>query len=289
MELGGFGGADERERRAVGVEGGGDAVEVAGAHLPLVFGRGVAARLRRELGLLQFDVRAHLAVAISGCEFEHPVVEGVEAGKGDELERVAHRAQLALESRDLVVVEVALPVEAGRAVVRQLLVGELRMDALRKGARELDVRLARLHPEHVGVWRVCVATGEDRAKAVLDVVEALGGAGSRQEGSVALVVVTGQQRGGQGIRPRDDDARHAGDVGGEPSGIEGTDVLARGNQHLSAHVSALLLTGELVLPVHTGGSGLDHRAHQLVGVEWAPEARLGVGDDGRHPVNGFAA
>ena len=42
--------------------------------------------------------------------------------------------------------------------------------------------------------------------------------------------------------------------------------------------------GELVLEVHAGGAGLDHRLHQLEGVERAAEAGLGVGDDRREPV-----
>jgi hypothetical protein len=36
--------------------------------------------------------------------------------------------------------------------------------------------------------------------------------------------------------------------------------------------------------VHARGASLDHRLHQLEGVERPAEARLGVGDDGRHPV-----
>ncbi len=56
------------------------------------------------------------------------------------------------------------------------------------------------------------------------------------------------------------------------------------HQHLAAHVAALLLAGELVLEVHAGGARLDHRLHQLEGVERPAEAGLGVGDDRREPV-----
>ena len=59
---------------------------------------------------------------------------------------------------------------------------------------------------------------------------------------------------------------------------------ARRDQHLAAHVAALLLARELVLEVHAGGARLDHRLHQLEGVERAAEAGLGVGDDRREPV-----
>ena len=37
--------------------------------------------------------------------------------------------------------------------------------------------------------------------------------------------------------------------------------------------------------MHAGGAGLDHRAHQLVRVEVAAKAGLGVGDDWRKPVH----
>ena len=50
-------------------------------------------------------------------------------------------------------------------------------------------------------------------------------------------------------------------------------------------MAALLLRGELVLVVDAGRAGLDHRAHQLVGLEWAAEACLGVGDDRKQPVD----
>ena len=74
------------------------------------------------------------------------------------------------------------------------------------------------------------------------------------------------------------------DVGGEARGDERADELARGNEHLAAHVAALLLAGELVLEVNAGGARLDHRLHQLEGVERAAEAGLGVRHDRREPV-----
>ena len=60
---------------------------------------------------------------------------------------------------------------------------------------------------------------------------------------------------------------------------------AVGHEHLAAHVAALLLGRELVLPVHPGSAGRDHRLHQLERVQRATEAGLGVGDD-RHQVVG---
>jgi hypothetical protein len=37
--------------------------------------------------------------------------------------------------------------------------------------------------------------------------------------------------------------------------------------------------------VHAGGAGLDHRAHQLVGIQHAAEAGLRVGHDGREVID----
>src|SRR3954470_4925651 len=88
-----------------------DLVEVAGADLALVLDRGEAFLRGGELFLLQLDEGAHVVARVAVRELEHRVVERVEAGQRDELELVAHRAELALELGDGGVVEVALPVE----------------------------------------------------------------------------------------------------------------------------------------------------------------------------------
>jgi hypothetical protein len=54
----------------------------------------------------------------------------VEARKRDELEAIAHPRELLLEGGDLVVAEMALPVERGRAVVGEDLAGEALVDRL---------------------------------------------------------------------------------------------------------------------------------------------------------------
>jgi hypothetical protein len=63
------------------------------------------------------------------------------------------------------------------------------------------------------------------------------------------------------------------------------DVLAYRHQDLAAQMTAFLFRRELVLEMHAGRAGLDHRLHQLVGVERAPEPGLGIGNDRRHPVS----
>jgi hypothetical protein len=61
------------------------------------------------------------------------------------------------------------------------------------------------------------------------------------------------------------------------------------HEHLAAHVAAFLHARELVLEVHARGAGVDHRLHQLEGVQHAAEAGLGVGHDRREPVDAALA
>ena len=63
-------------------------------------------------------------------QLEHRGVQRVEPGERDELEAVAEVAERLAEARDRLVVEVALPVERRRAVVREELARELLVDRL---------------------------------------------------------------------------------------------------------------------------------------------------------------
>src|SRR5690349_13062174 len=79
--------ADERERRRLTAgDGLRDEVEVAGADLALVAGRGVALLLELELLLLQADIGRHPFARVALGEAEHRRRDRVEAGEGDELE-----------------------------------------------------------------------------------------------------------------------------------------------------------------------------------------------------------
>ena len=110
-------------------------VEVAGADFALVLRRREAA-FSAANSAPAADVRASSASRVAARQLEHRVVERVEAGQRDELELVAHRAELALELRDRRVVEVLLPVERRRAVVREQLARELLVDRLGERLRE---------------------------------------------------------------------------------------------------------------------------------------------------------
>src|SRR5690606_39943930 len=65
-------------------------VEVAGTHFPLVAGRRVPVHFTGKLPLLQFGVGGHAPFLVVASQFEHAVIQGVEAGQGDKLELVAH-------------------------------------------------------------------------------------------------------------------------------------------------------------------------------------------------------
>ena len=102
---------------------------------------------------------------------------------------------------------------------------------------------------------------------------------------VALVDVARHELRGVGIGARDQQRRHAGDVGRQPCGEQRPDELAGRDEHLAAEVAALLLGRELVLVVHRRRAGFDHPAHQLERVERPAEAGLRVGDDREEVVD----
>ena len=149
---------------------------------------------------------------------------------------------------------------------------------------QLQVRGTGLHPDQVGVRRVGLGAGDAGLQAVADPVEALLGALTGDERLVALVDVGGDQRGRLGVGAGDDDGRDVGDVGRQTGRGQGADVLLGRDQHLATEVAALLLRGQLVLPVRTRDTGGDHGLLQLVDVERATEAGLAVGDDRGQPV-----
>src|SRR5258706_15722766 len=68
----------------------GNLVEVSCAYFALVLRRGISMFFERKFRLLQFRVSRHAMIAISKRQLEHTVVDGMEAGQGDELEFVTH-------------------------------------------------------------------------------------------------------------------------------------------------------------------------------------------------------
>ena len=92
-----------------------------------------------------------------------------------------------------------------------------------------------------------------------------------------------------GIGSRDQHRGHAQHIGGKPGGHQFRDEHGRGHQHLAAHVPALLGGSQLILKVHAGGTGRNHRLHQFESVQRSAEARFGIGDDRSEPVRTVAA
>ncbi len=106
-------------------------------------------------------------------------------------------------------------------------------------------------------------------------------------GAVVRIAVGGDQVGRVGVGAGDHQRRHAEHVGRQTRGDQLLDRFLRGHQHLAAHMAALLHRRQLVFEVHAGGAGLDHRFHQLEGVQHAAEAGFRIGDD-RQEVIGVA-
>ena len=206
------------------------------------------------------------------------------AGQRDELELVAHLPEFTLELGDRLVVEGRLPVERRRAVVGQHLAGVLGVHRVGELLGLVQVRRAGLAPDEVAVRGVGDGPGDRGAHTGLCLVEALSGAAAGEERLVAVVHVAGDEVGRKGVGTCEHDCRNTENVGSQTGSGQGADVLLGRDEHLSTHVAALLLGGQLVLEVHAGGAGPQHLLHELVDVQGATESRFGVGHDRDHPV-----
>ena len=269
------------------MDGGGDIVEVAGPDLLLVRDKSIAALRGRELRLLHpVDIVAHaFAARVAVRQVEHVEPHAVNACQGDELIDIAERRQLLLKRRDGFVVQVFLPVERRRAVIRQQPARASILHALRELAREAQVRGAGLAPHQVGVRRVRRAARHRLLQAVLDPEESLRSALAGEEPAVAFVDIRGQQAGGLGVGARQQHGRHIHDIRGQPRRNQFFHRLAGRHQHLAAHVAAFFHRRQLVLEMHARGPGRNHVLRQFEGVEHAAEAGLGVGHDGEEVVD----
>src|SRR5437870_12548543 len=116
--------------------------------------RAVALRYGVGLGVLELGTGGQALLLIAPRELEHGKVQRMEAREGDELEPVPHVRELPLELRDCLSVEFLLPVEGGRAVVREHLPRESRVDGVGECAGLVEVRTRRLAPQEIGIRRV---------------------------------------------------------------------------------------------------------------------------------------
>ena len=84
-----------------------------------------------------------------------------------------------------------------------------------------------------------------------------------------------------GIRARDENRRHVADIGGEPRRGEVRDRGPRRDEHFAAHVAAFFFARELILEMHAGRAGFDHRLDQFEDVKRTAETGFRIGDDGQ--------
>src|SRR6202043_2778103 len=234
LELLLFGTAAEcGNRGGAGAHGLGDCIDVAGADLALVLGGGVAGLLGRELRLLQRYVRGHLLRLVSARQLEHREVERVEAGERDELEAVAHGGQLALESGDLRIIELARPVEGRRADVRQPLPRELRVDGCGELPGLLQVGLRGLAPKEVHKRSIGASARDRLLESRLDGEESFRGAapGGVDERPVTLVDIRGQEGGGLRIGAGGQHRRHVAHVRRQARGNKLVDRILGGHEN----------------------------------------------------------
>ena len=264
-------------------------VEVTRAHEGLVARGAIAVGFAGELALLEPGITEHAFGAIGRRQFEHRQIERVPSRERDELEAVAQRRQAFAPATHLVGAQFRLPVEGRRAVVGQQLARIPGVDAFREAAGFLDVGLGGLAPDQVGVRRIGQASGDRLFDAVLHVEEPLGAALTGQERLIARVVIGGQQVRGLRVGACDQDGRHTRHVGGQACRHQLVDGFVGGYQHLAAHVAAFLGGGELILEMHAGRAGANHRLGEFKGIQVAAETGLGIRDDGRQPVDAALA
>src|ERR1044072_7793995 len=108
--------------------------------------------------------------------------------------------------------------------------------------------------------------------------------GRRLTGAPAPIVFVGfarQQRGAVRVGARDQNRLDAAHVSGQARRDKLRDEFAGGHEHLAAQMAAPLHGRRLVLERRAGGACADHLLHELVRVQPAAEARLGIGDE-RH-------
>ncbi len=78
-----------------------------------MLGGSVAVDLCCEFRFLKHGIGGHLAFLVAAGQLEHAVVQLVETSQRDELEFVAHRAQLALELGNRRIVQVFFQLKEG--------------------------------------------------------------------------------------------------------------------------------------------------------------------------------
>jgi hypothetical protein len=219
-----------------------------------------------ELLLLQARIRCHAALLVSPRQLEHGQIQRVDARQGDELEFVAHGPRLLLEALDGGIIQVLLPIERRRAVVRQHLAGMSSQDRFREAPRLFEIRLGGLAPNQVGVGRIGNAARDRGIQSAANAEEAFRRSFAGDKFGIARIDVAGQKMGAIGVGAGHNQGWHTHDVGRKTRRHQFLDSFAGGHQDFASHVAAFLGRGELVLKVDARHTRFDHRLHQLEGI-----------------------
>src|SRR2546427_897233 len=260
-------------------------IEIFRANEGLVFDRAIPLFPGSEFFVLQLRVRRHPPVFVILREPEHGEIQRVETRERDELKAVAHAREFGLEACDRRRAQLFPPVERGGTVVSEDLPWESGVDRIGEGTGLFEIRPGRLAPEHVRVRCIRETASDRRGESALDSEESFGGPVSCEERTVPWIGIARYQTGAVRIRPRDDQRRHTHDVRRKAGRDQFLDELSRGNDDLSPQVAALLRGRELVLEVHSGRAGLDHRLRDLERMERTTEPGLRIGHDRCEPVH----
>ncbi len=102
--------------------------------------------------------------------------------------------------------------------------------------------------------------------------------------SIARIGVGSHDGSALGIGARDDQRRHAEHVRSKTRRNQFLNRRQRRDQHFTAQMPALFRGRQLVLEMNRRGPRLDHRLHQLEGVQISTKSRFGVGHQRSQPV-----
>ncbi len=153
------------------------------------------------------------------------------------------------------------------------------MDCFSEFFRESQIRLAGFTPHQIRIRCISQTPRNRLLDTRLGFEEAFNGALAGQECLVVVIHVGRQQVSRFRVGTSDHQSRGARHVGSQTRRIQLLDCFACRNQHFAAHVAALLDRGQLVFEVNASSTGIDHRLHQLIGIQHAAETCFRVSDD----------
>ena len=204
-----------------------------------MLGGGVAPGLGGELLLLQSHEGGHAGLPVAGGQIEDAVVEGMETGQGDELVAVAQGAQILLEARHRIVIQMGLPVEGRRTVVGQELTRVAGVDGGGELPCLVQIRRAGLEPDEIAVGCVGQSPGDGLLHAAAHPIETFDGTLTGEEAMILGVHVAGEQSPAEGIRACHEHRGYTAHVRRQARRGQLLYRFPGGQQDLAAHVATL--------------------------------------------------